>query len=394
MSSDVRLFKVDPSQWKADAVTEINFAEVGFRERRDIQEWIADNPSILGEELLIIAKEFSGFDKTNERADLVAVDRDGKVVVIELKRDGTGANVHWQAIKYASYFQNPKSDTIVRMLADYTGIPDSDAATELKSHLESDDLDLLNRDQRIILVSHRFAPEVTSAVIWLNQQTTTESLITCVQLTPYHDHGTEAFFIQASTIFPIVGTEQFTIGPGTGSPTKNGTLGGGPVKKEDDITRLLREVASLAVEGLPQELVLNKKSRWAGVGTENRYFHLWFTRPPWSGWGMFYQFQLFAKASDGTVQVNSSYTCQKDYLIQREGFSEDDIGQIKGLLETLEVHPEQEIGDSAKWLSFRITENGNPEKDGFKWPVAQNLRGIIEAITPIIEEFVNERNEQ
>lgn len=109
---------------------------------------------------------------------------------------------------------------------------------------------------------------------------------------------------------------------------------------------------------------------------------------------MFYQFQLFAKASDGTVQVNSSYTCQKDYLIQREGFSEDDIGQIKGLLETLEVHPEQEIGDSAKWLSFRITENGNPEKDGFKWPVAQNLRGIIEAITPIIEEFVNERNEQ
>lgn len=252
MSSDVRLFKVDPSQWKADAVTEINFAEVGFRERRDIQEWIADNPSILGEELLIIAKEFSGFDKTNERADLVAVDRDGKVVGIELKRDGTGANVHWQAIKYASYFQNPKSDTIVRMLADYTGIPDSDAATELKSHLESDDLDLLNRDQRIILVSHRFAPEVTSAVIWLNQQTTTESLITCVQLTPYHDHGTGAFFIQASTIFPIVGTEQFTIGPGTGSPTKNGTLGGGPVKKEDDITRLLREVASLAVEGLPQ----------------------------------------------------------------------------------------------------------------------------------------------
>ena len=58
MTSEVRLFKIDPSRRKADAVTEINFAEVGFRERRDIQEWIADNPSILGEDLLIVAKEF------------------------------------------------------------------------------------------------------------------------------------------------------------------------------------------------------------------------------------------------------------------------------------------------------------------------------------------------
>jgi len=99
MSSGPRLFKVDPAQKNADRVGEIDFANVGLRERHDIQEWIAKNPNILGEDLLIIAKEFGGFDRTRERADLVAVDTVGNVVVIELKRDDTGADVHWQATK-------------------------------------------------------------------------------------------------------------------------------------------------------------------------------------------------------------------------------------------------------------------------------------------------------
>ena len=51
----------------------------------------------------------------------------------------------------------------------------------------SDDLNALNNDQRIILASHRFAPEVTSAVLWLNEKAPNDNLITCVQLTPHHD---------------------------------------------------------------------------------------------------------------------------------------------------------------------------------------------------------------
>ena len=45
---------------------EVEFADLGFQERRDIQEWVANNPGILGDELLIIGKEFSGFDRTAE----------------------------------------------------------------------------------------------------------------------------------------------------------------------------------------------------------------------------------------------------------------------------------------------------------------------------------------
>ena len=107
MSGDPHLFRVDPESRESKLVEEVDFRQLGFQERRDIQEWIAANPGILGEDLLIIGKEFSGFDRTNECLDLLAVDSDGKLVVIELKRDDTGPDAHWQAIKYASYLRVP-----------------------------------------------------------------------------------------------------------------------------------------------------------------------------------------------------------------------------------------------------------------------------------------------
>ena len=38
------------------------------------------NPEVLGEELLIIQKEFDGFNDTKERLDLLALDSDGGLV--------------------------------------------------------------------------------------------------------------------------------------------------------------------------------------------------------------------------------------------------------------------------------------------------------------------------
>ena len=54
------------------------FKEQKLKERQHLQEWIAKNPEVLGEELLVIQKEFDGFSDTHERLDLLALDKDGK----------------------------------------------------------------------------------------------------------------------------------------------------------------------------------------------------------------------------------------------------------------------------------------------------------------------------
>ena len=135
MSGESQLFRIDPQNRQPDRIEEVDFAGLGFRERRDIQEWVAANPGILSDDLLIVGKEFSGFDRTGERLDLLAVDSDGKLVIIELKRDDTGADAHWQAIKYASYFQRASDDAIVGMAMELWNVSQEEAVAQLLQHL-------------------------------------------------------------------------------------------------------------------------------------------------------------------------------------------------------------------------------------------------------------------
>jgi hypothetical protein len=44
-------------------------------------------PSNTGEDLFIITTEYDKFDKTRERLDILCLGKNGKVVVVELKRD-------------------------------------------------------------------------------------------------------------------------------------------------------------------------------------------------------------------------------------------------------------------------------------------------------------------
>ncbi len=119
-------------------------------------------PDVLGEDLLIIGKESSYFDDTRGRPDLIALDKKGNIVVIELIRDDSGISVEWQAIKYTYYLSKFKASDIIDLYLQY-----------------------VEKSQRLILVSHRFAKEVTSAVSWLIDKH--EMDIRVVQLIPYYD---------------------------------------------------------------------------------------------------------------------------------------------------------------------------------------------------------------
>ena len=73
------MFQIDRTQNRLQPLEEKRFAELGFRERGHLQEWLANLPSALGGELLIIQKEFDGFDDTREQLDLLALDKEGRL---------------------------------------------------------------------------------------------------------------------------------------------------------------------------------------------------------------------------------------------------------------------------------------------------------------------------
>ncbi|NCB66967.1 MAG: DUF4268 domain-containing protein, partial [Bacilli bacterium] len=113
------LYRINIDEKKLIKTKEVEFSAIGVKERYDIQEWVEGYPQILGEELLIIGKELSFFSDTRERPDLIAVDKAGNVVVVELKRDDSGSNLEWQAIKYASYLSKFSKDEVLTYFAKY-----------------------------------------------------------------------------------------------------------------------------------------------------------------------------------------------------------------------------------------------------------------------------------
>ena len=147
------------------------FKDANFDERKNLQEWIANEPNIFNEELLIIQKEFDGFDNTQERLDLLAIDKDGNLVLIENKLDDTGRDVTWQALKYASYCSTLKNEQIKAVFQKFLG-SEKNAEELIATFLNKksfDEVDL-NNEQRIILVAGSYRKEVTSTVLWLRNK--------------------------------------------------------------------------------------------------------------------------------------------------------------------------------------------------------------------------------
>ncbi len=167
------MYLIDLAQNKiSKPINKVSFSNWWFKERQHLQERIAQNPDVLGEKLLIVQKEFDGFEDTNERLDLLALDTKWNIVVIENKLDDTGRDVVRQALKYASYTSTLTKEQIRQIFQSYLDKQwwwsAIDELTIFFDNIEYEELTLNQwQSQRIILVAWSFRKEVTSTALWL-----------------------------------------------------------------------------------------------------------------------------------------------------------------------------------------------------------------------------------
>ena len=223
-----RVNKLDKSITKIDQTT---FSDEQLEERYDLQEWIDKNPDSLGENLLIIQKEFDGFDKTNERLDLLALDILGNLVVIENKRDDSGKDVTWQSIKYAAYCSTLTSDQITDHYQQYLNKyhHSGKAEDKLTDFLGDDYAEMvnINAKPRIIIVSREYRSEVTASALWLRSCGID---IKCIKTSLFKINDDILFDVQQ--IIPIKEAEDYMIRVGN--------------KEQESETRSLRMTQCLA----------------------------------------------------------------------------------------------------------------------------------------------------
>ena len=208
---------------RIEKIESTTFKQLGFKEREHLQEWIANNPSCLNEDLLIIQKEFDGFYDTSERLDLLAIDKQGNLVIIENKLDDTGRDVTWQVLKYSSYCSTLNASQIIAIYNQYLQkIGSTETAEEmLEEFLETEDYkEKLNNgnSQRIMMIAGEFRKEVTSTVLWLLNY---GLRLQCFKATPFRLN--EQLFLNMEQIIPIKEAEEFVISMANKSREEVGT---------------------------------------------------------------------------------------------------------------------------------------------------------------------------
>ena len=204
------MYQIDREKNRINKLEKKTFSELEFTERKHLQEWIANDSTSLGEKLLIIQKEFNGFNDTNERLDLLAIDKLGNLVIIENKLDDSGKDVTWQIIKYASYCSSLSKQEIIKIYQDFLGI-NGNAEVNISEFFENKEIDEINLNQgstsqRLILVAGNFRKEVTSSVLWLMNF---NIRIQCLKVTPFSLN--EQLFLTFEQILPTKDTEDFAI---------------------------------------------------------------------------------------------------------------------------------------------------------------------------------------
>jgi len=207
------MFRIDNTSNRITRIKEVRFSDIGVTERNHLQEWLANQPDALGEELLIIQKEFDGFDDTRERLDLLALDKEGSLVVIENKLDDSGRDVVWQSLKYASYCSTLSKSSIAEIFQQFLDRQGTkaNAQEQICQFLGEEDFGEVNinqgTDQRIIMVAAQFRKEVTSLVLWLLKH---NIKVQCFKATPFqHD---SMVFLNLEQVIPLPEAQELMIG--------------------------------------------------------------------------------------------------------------------------------------------------------------------------------------
>lgn len=186
------------------------FNTEGILERQHLQAAIKQQIDVIAPNCIVISEEFSEWSGSQRRIDLLAIDKEGNLVVIELKRTETGEHMELQALRYAAMVSTLTFSRAIEIYQKYlVSIGSEDNAdNNLMEFLgweepQEDDFAL---DVRIILVSANFSKELTTSVMWLNERNLD---IRCVRLIPYKHQ--DQILVDVQQIIPLPEVESYQV---------------------------------------------------------------------------------------------------------------------------------------------------------------------------------------
>ncbi len=186
------------------------FETEGLYERRDLQRLLRDQIGVLDDSLMVVAEEFGDWQDSTRRIDLLCLDRDARLVVVELKRGEDGGHMELQALRYAAMVSGMTFEQLVETHRRYRlqrGLPAELAQASILEFLGWSDVqeDQFAQETRLLLASADFSRELTTCVMWLNERGLD---IRCIRLKPYRMDG-GPLLIDVQQLIPLPEASDF-----------------------------------------------------------------------------------------------------------------------------------------------------------------------------------------
>ena len=243
------LYRIDGSD--IDLVDPTSAVEAGLFEK-DVEDWIERRPEILGDDLLIIGRQIDA-DDGKDRIDLLAIDKQGSLVVVELKRDLVGDDANLQALRYAAVVSRWTYDQVQTQAEAYWASSGLDRGT-LAQEIESfcDEGYEINGQQRMILAGRDVKARLRSMALWLRAQGV-DVRVTSIQL--FQEKGLT--YLQPQVVIPPPSEERFpavSIGPADKPWLRNGEQWHLEQRASQHGRKIIEAVTDLVGQAVPDAL--------------------------------------------------------------------------------------------------------------------------------------------
>ena len=129
---------VEMRMWRIDGRTPKPLSPAALPTENELHQFLKQDPSLLGIPLLVIGSEVP--TPYGKRLDLLAVDGDGNLHVLELKRDKTPREVVAQVLDYGSWVSTLSRDDVIEIAAKYLDQPFESAYEEIFGSAPPDEL--------------------------------------------------------------------------------------------------------------------------------------------------------------------------------------------------------------------------------------------------------------
>lgn len=164
MATKIKIWEI--KNGTLSTIDSTSMSKEGRREKEDLETWIKTDPSILGEGILLFGEQVQ---TKSGPVDFLGIDKEGNILVIELKRGKLPRDVLTQAIDYASDVATYTLDKLNEICKDYT--KEKNLEELFMENFEETDLEAIsiNQSQRILIVGTEIEESLERMIKWLSE---------------------------------------------------------------------------------------------------------------------------------------------------------------------------------------------------------------------------------